>query len=57
LDRRHNRFLRFVSSLRKVLRLGEVRRKNMTTESFIMVLISAATGVYLLYALLRPEKF
>jgi K+-transporting ATPase KdpF subunit len=29
----------------------------MTTESFIMVLISAATGVYLLYALLRPEKF
>ena len=29
----------------------------MTTESFIMVLVSVATGVYLLYALLRPEKF
>jgi len=29
----------------------------MNAESIIMLLISAALMVYLLYALLRPEKF
>jgi len=29
----------------------------MTVESLIMLVVSVATGVYLLYALLRPEKF
>jgi K+-transporting ATPase KdpF subunit len=29
----------------------------MTFESIIMLAISALTTVYLLYALLRPEKF
>jgi K+-transporting ATPase KdpF subunit len=29
----------------------------MTLESLIMLVVSVATGVYLLYALLRPEKF
>ena len=29
----------------------------MTLESLIMLIVSALTGAYLLYALLRPEKF
>jgi K+-transporting ATPase KdpF subunit len=29
----------------------------MTLESLIMLVVSVATGIYLLYALLRPEKF
>jgi K+-transporting ATPase KdpF subunit len=29
----------------------------MTTESLLMLLVSAGLMVYLLYALLRPEKF
>jgi K+-transporting ATPase KdpF subunit len=29
----------------------------MTGESIIMLIVSAATMVYLFYALLRPEKF
>jgi K+-transporting ATPase KdpF subunit len=29
----------------------------MSLESLIMLIVSVATGVYLLYALLRPEKF
>jgi K+-transporting ATPase KdpF subunit len=29
----------------------------MAMESLIMLVVSVATGVYLLYALLRPEKF
>jgi K+-transporting ATPase KdpF subunit len=29
----------------------------MTLESTIMLVVSALTGVYLGYALLRPEKF
>ena len=29
----------------------------MNTETIIMLAISAATAVYLFYALLRPEKF
>ncbi len=29
----------------------------MSLESIIMLIISAATMVYLVYALLRPEKF
>jgi len=29
----------------------------MSVESLIMLTVSVLTGVYLLYALLRPEKF
>ncbi len=29
----------------------------MNAESFVMLLVSAGLMVYLLYALLRPEKF
>jgi K+-transporting ATPase KdpF subunit len=29
----------------------------MSLESAIMLIVSALTGVYLFYALLRPEKF
>ncbi len=29
----------------------------MDTQSFIMLIISALTTIYLFYALLRPEKF
>jgi K+-transporting ATPase KdpF subunit len=29
----------------------------MSLESIIMLAVSALTGVYLIYALLRPEKF
>ncbi|HXX28087.1 MAG TPA: K(+)-transporting ATPase subunit F [Terriglobales bacterium] len=29
----------------------------MSTESIIMLIVSALTAVYLFYALLRPEKF
>ncbi len=29
----------------------------MALESLIMLVVSVATGAYLLYALLRPEKF
>ncbi|HEY6181489.1 MAG TPA: K(+)-transporting ATPase subunit F [Terriglobales bacterium] len=29
----------------------------MSVESMIMLTVSVLTGVYLLYALLRPEKF
>ncbi len=29
----------------------------MSLESWIMLIVSLLTGVYLLYALLRPEKF
>ncbi len=29
----------------------------MTLESVVMLTVSVLTGVYLMYALLRPEKF
>ena len=29
----------------------------MSTESIIMLIVSALTAVYLFYALLRPDKF
>jgi len=29
----------------------------MTLESLVMLVVSVLTGIYLLYALLRPEKF
>jgi K+-transporting ATPase KdpF subunit len=34
-----------------------VRRKHMHLESAIMLAVSALVIVYLVYALLRPEKF
>jgi K+-transporting ATPase KdpF subunit len=36
----------------------EIRRgKIMNAESIVMLVVSAGLMVYLLYALLRPEKF
>ena len=40
-----------------ILRSYEMRGEIVTLESFIMLTVSVATGIYLLYALLRPEKF
>jgi len=34
-----------------------VRKKEMHVESAIMLAVSALMTVYLVYALLRPEKF
>jgi K+-transporting ATPase KdpF subunit len=34
-----------------------LRRNAVNAESIIMLLVSAGLMVYLLYALLRPEKF
>lgn len=36
---------------------GFAREDLMNTESIVMLVISAGLMVYLLYALLRPEKF
>ena len=36
---------------------GFTEGKAMDAESIVMLLISAGLMVYLLYALLRPEKF
>jgi len=33
------------------------KENDMSVESLIMLTVSVLTGVYLLYALLRPEKF
>ena len=46
---------RLVHRLCRILRSPEVR--TMSIESIIMLAISTATSVYLVYALLRPEKF
>jgi len=43
--------------LRAFLRPREVEENAMGLESLIMIAVSVLTGVYLLYALLRPEKF
>lgn len=34
-----------------------LRQINMNAESIIVLIVSAGLMVYLLYALLRPEKF
>ena len=39
------------------LRTNRLRQINMNAESIIMLIVSAGLMVYLLYALLRPEKF
>ena len=52
----HRIFCR-VDRLRAFLRAREVRRIDMSVESVIMLAVSALTMVYLIYALLRPEKF
>ena len=57
LDCSHNRILCRVGWLREFLRSGEVRKKVMSVESMIMLAVSALTMFYLIYALLRPEKF
>jgi len=47
--------LRIVHCIRPFLQCHEVRQSAM--DSWIILIISALTMVYLLYALLRPEKF
>ena len=56
LGRGHNCIFRAVYRVRTLLRSCEVR-DVMGLESVIMLAISTLTGVYLLYALLCPEKF
>ena len=36
---------------------NQLRQINMNAESIIMLIVSVGLMVYLLYALLRPEKF
>jgi K+-transporting ATPase KdpF subunit len=48
-------FVLSIAYVRFCERLNE--DKDMTLESTIMLVVSALTGVYLVYALLRPEKF
>jgi K+-transporting ATPase KdpF subunit len=36
---------------------GSSEGKDMSAESIVMLVISALTMIYLIYALLRPEKF
>jgi K+-transporting ATPase KdpF subunit len=57
LDRSHGRILRGINRLRTFLRSHQVSRRIMDTQSLIMLIISALVTVYLIYALLRPEKF
>jgi len=71
LDSRYDCIFRSVDRVRPVLRsrevgslrarISEVRSQleenEMSWESIIMLVISALTMVYLIYALLRPEKF
>jgi K+-transporting ATPase KdpF subunit len=57
IHRSDDRVLRTVDWIRAVLRSREVRRKPMHLESAIMLAVSALMAVYLVYALLRPEKF
>lgn len=56
MGRGHNYIFRVVYRVRTLLRSSEVR-DVMGLESVIMLAISTLTGVYLLYALLCPEKF
>jgi len=53
--RYHRCVLPAVHRICSFLRCHEVRMALM--ESWIILIISALTTVYLLYALLRPEKF
>ena len=52
----HNCILRAFDRVCAFLRSGEIGA-TMDLQSILMLIISAATGVYLFYALLRPEKF
>ena len=40
-----------------IAQMGNSGEKDMSVESMIMLAVSALTMVYLIYALLRPEKF
>jgi K+-transporting ATPase KdpF subunit len=62
LCRGHDSVLPAIAGLCGILRSNALRTKrareiNMNAESIIMLIISAGLMVYLLYALLRPEKF
>jgi K+-transporting ATPase KdpF subunit len=52
----HNLFFRIVAGLRTLLRPRELGR-SMHTVTILMLAVSTCTMIYLLYALLRPEKF
>jgi K+-transporting ATPase KdpF subunit len=56
LDSSHDRIFRSIDWLCALLRSHEVRTP-MTLEAMIMLAVSILTTVYLVYALLRPEKF
>ena len=51
----HNRLLRDDDRIRLFLRTDQVREMHM--ETVVMLAVTALMLVYLIYALLRPEKF
>jgi K+-transporting ATPase KdpF subunit len=53
----HDRFFRGRDCLHRGLREAQVEVPMMNLENFAMLLISFFLMVYLIYALLRPEKF
>ena len=55
-DSRHHRFLWHRDRLHRRVRQAQVE-VPMNLENFLMLLISFFLMVYLIYALLRPEKF
>ena len=61
LDRGDDSVFRLVNCVRVLLRARELMsmgwETEMSLESMIMLAVSALTMVYLVYALLRPEKF
>jgi len=57
LDRGNDCVFCAVDWLRAFLRPREVKEITMNGESIVMLVVSALTMVYLIYALLRPEKF
>lgn len=50
-------FLFAVVCLRALLRSTSLGMETMDLESIIMLIVTACMGAYLLYALLRPERF
>jgi len=55
-DFRHHRILCHCHRLHASLRQAQVEA-HMNLENFLMLLVSFLLMVYLVYALLRPEKF
>jgi K+-transporting ATPase KdpF subunit len=57
LHRRDAGIFRHRIGLRTILRSDSLRRNVMNLESILMLVVCVLLMVYLLYALLMPEKF